>query len=123
MSKHKILIIDDDEFLLEMYSLKFREADFDVEIALGGAEALEKIHQGFTPEIILLDLVMPNMGGFDFLKIIKQEEKAVNAKIIILSNLGQQEDIDKGLALGASDYIIKAYFTPSEVIKKVKKSL
>lgn len=123
MNKHKILIIDDDEFLLEMYSLKFREAGFEVEIAFGGAEALEKIHQGFTPEIILLDLVMPNMDGFDFLKIIKQEEKAANAKIIILSNLGQQEDIEKGLAMGASDYIIKAYFTPSEVIKKIKKSL
>ena len=121
MSEEKplILIIDDDEFLLDMYSVKFREQGFNVEIAFGGAEALEKIKGGFNPSIILLDIVMPNMDGFEFLKRANEEKILNKAKVIILTNLGQKEDIERGIQLGAADYIIKAYLTPSEVVKKV----
>lgn len=116
---HNILIIDDDEFLLDMYSLKFREQNFNVEIAFGGNEAFEKIKNGFLPDIILLDIIMPQMDGFEFLRLAKEQGILSKSKVIILTNLGQKEDIEKGLRLGASDYIIKAYLTPSEVVKKV----
>jgi|SRR3989344_3781883 len=114
-----ILIIDDDEFLLDMYSLKFREQNFNVEIAFSGNEAFEKIKNGFLPDIILLDIIMPQMDGFEFLRLAKAEGILGKTKVIILTNLGQKEDIEKGMSLGASDYIIKAYLTPSEVVKKV----
>lgn len=119
MVKHKILIIDDDEFLLDMYSTKFKEEGFDVSIAFGAKEGLEKLKNGLVPEIILLDVVMPGMDGFDFLQTAKKENLVAKSKVVILSNLGQKGHIEKGLAMGAIDYIIKAYFTPSEVVKKV----
>lgn len=123
MSK-KILIIDDDEFLLDMYSLKFREEGFDVEIAFNGLDAIEKISKnGLNPDIILVDLVMPNMDGFEFIREIRKKSLVQNSKIIILTNLGQKEDIEKGKSLGVDDYIIKAYFTPSEIVKKIKNIL
>lgn len=117
--KHKILIIDDDEFLLDMYATKFREEGFEVDIAPEGKEALEKIRNGLSPEIVLLDIVMPGMDGFEVLETIKKEGLIPVGKIVILSNLGQKDHIDKGLKLGAIDYIVKAYFTPSEVVKKI----
>lgn len=117
--KNKVLIIDDDEFLLDMYSTKFREQGFQVEISFGGEEGLKKIKEGFVPDVILLDIIMPNMDGFEFLTHLKDEKMMGKMKVLILTNLGQKEDIEKGLSLGASDYIIKAYLTPSEVVKKV----
>lgn len=119
----KILLVDDDEFLLDMYSLKFREEGFQVEVARGGEEALGLLRGGLAPDIILLDIVMPAVDGFEFLRIARKENLHKNSKIIILSNLGQREDIDKGLALGASDYIVKASSTPSEVVRKVQSIL
>ncbi len=118
--KKKILIIDDDEFLLDMYLLKFKEVGFDVEVAFSAKDALEKIRAGLKPDIILLDILMSGMNGYEFLDTVKNENLLKDSKILILSNLGQKEDIEKALAKGAQDYIIKAYFTPSEIIKKVK---
>jgi len=115
----KILLVDDDDFLLDMYSVKFKEKGFHLEIAHHGLEALEKLRRGKF-EVILLDIVMPSIDGFDILRKIKKEKLAEGSVIIILTNLGQREDIDKGLALGADDYIVKAHFTPSEVVAKVK---
>ncbi len=115
------MIIDDDEFLLDMYSVKLREMGFDVEVVLSAPEALEKIRAGISPDVVLLDIIMPGMDGFEFLENVKKEKLLKSSKIIILSNLGQEKDIKKGLALGASDYIIKAYFTPSEIVKKIEK--
>lgn len=117
--KIKIMIIDDDEFLLDMYATKFKELGFDTEVSFSGAEALEKIRGGVNPEIVLLDIVMPNMDGFEFLRTARKENLLDNSKVIVLTNLGQKEDIDKAKGFGASDYIVKAYFTPTEVIKKV----
>jgi len=118
--KYKILIIDDDEFLLDMYSIKFRELGYDVEIAFSGADALEKIKKGLEPDAVLVDIVMPNMDGFEFLRQAKKENLLKKSKKVILSNLGQEEDIKKGKELGADDYIVKAYFTPMEVTKKIE---
>ena len=121
--KRKILIIDDDVFLLDMYATKFKEKGFEVEIAQSGKEALDKIKEGISPEVVLLDVVMPGMDGFELLEIIRKENLIPAGKIIILSNLGQKEHLDRGMSLGAADYIVKAYFTPSEVVKKVNEVL
>ena len=118
----KVLIVDDDNFLLDMYSLKFRESGFLVEVAKGGSEALEKA-KAMNPDVILLDIVMPQLDGFEVLRSLKKEKYAEGAIIVILTNLGQKEDVERGLALGANDYIIKAHFTPSEVVNKVKSLL
>ena len=117
--KFSVFIIDDDAFLLDMYALKFSQKNFVVETASGTLLALEKLRGGYTPDIMVVDLVMPSMDGFEFLETARTEGLAPNALIIILSNLGQQEDIDRGLALGAAGYIIKASATPSEVVEKV----
>lgn len=116
---YHVFVIDDDVFLLDMYATKFTQRDFQVTSAPGTLEALEKLRGGLTPDVIVVDLVMPAMDGFEFLEVVRNEKLAQNAVIIILSNLGQQEDIDRGLALGASGYIIKASATPSEVVEKV----
>lgn len=121
--QYNILIIDDDSFLLDMYALKFSQRNFSVTSASGTLAALEKLRAGYIPEIILVDLVMPAMDGFEFLEKIRSEGLASHAMVIILSNLGQQEDIDRGLLLGASGYIIKASATPSEVVEKVLETM
>jgi len=115
----RVFVIDDDAFLLDMYALKFAQKNFQVTTSGGTLEALEKLRGGYAPDIIVVDLVMPAMDGFEFLEVVKNEELAKGALVIILSNLGQQEDIDRGLSLGAAGYIIKASATPSEVVEKV----
>lgn len=117
----KVLLIDDDPFILEMYILKLKEQGFQVESAGSGKEGLAKI-KDFKPDMLLLDVVMPALDGFDVLQEIKKNPSA-NMKIILLTNLGQKEDVERGLLLGADDYIIKAHFTPSEVVEKVKSLL
>src|SRR3989344_2888546 len=122
MNPTTVLIVDDDAFLLDMYALKFKESGFQVEIAKDGEEACDKI-KSTNPRAILLDIVMPKIDGFDVLRKIKQDNIAPNAVILILTNLGQKEDVERGLKLGADDYIVKAHFTPSEVVAKVKSLL
>lgn len=115
-----IFLIDDDDFLSEMYTLKFRTSGFKVEIAKDSEDALDKLRGGLKPDVILLDIVMPKIDGFEFLGLAKKEDLLKDSRVIILSNLGQKEDIERGLALGVSDYIIKASFTPSEIVKKTE---
>lgn len=115
----KILIVDDDKFLLDIYSLKFKSGGFDVDTAFGGEDAIKKIRDA-SPDILLLDIVMPGMDGIETLQKIKDENIARGMKIVILSNQSQQSDIDKATALGVDGYIIKAMSTPSEVVAKVK---
>lgn len=115
----KIFICDDDKFLLDMYTYKFKEKGFEVTQAFGSVDALSKLKGGIVPDVMLLDVVMPTMDGFELLGLIKGEKLAPNAKVIILSNLGQPTDIEKGRTLGANGYVIKASATPSEVVEKV----
>lgn len=114
-----ILIVDDDSFLLDMYALKFSKNSFKVDTALGPIFALEKLRSGFSPDIMLLDIVMPVMDGFEFLEKVKEEKLAQNTICIFLSNRGQPSDVARGEALGAAGYIVKASSTPAEVIEKV----
>jgi CheY-like chemotaxis protein len=115
----KILIVDDDNFLLDMYSLKFTERGFSVDSSLGSVDLIQKLRSGATPDILLLDIVMPTMDGFEVLEAIKKENLAKGAVKIILSNRGQKEDVDRGISLGAKGYIVKATATPTEVVDKV----
>lgn len=115
----KILIVDDDSFLLDMYSLKFSKSNFSVSTALGPESALEKLRGGLDPEIILLDIMMPVMDGFELLAKIKEENISPKSIVIFLSNRGQPSDVTQAESLGASGYIVKASSTPSEVIEKV----
>ena len=119
---NKVLLIDDDPFILEMYVLKLKTAGFDVEAASSGKEGLERIKM-FQPDLLLLDIVMPVMDGFDILQELKKSPPPNPLKIVLLSNLGQKEDIERGLALGANDYIVKANFTPGEVVAKIQSLL
>lgn len=122
-NKKRILIVDDDEFLLDMYTVKFKEAGFEVDFAAEGRTAKEKMKK-HRYDAILLDIVMPQLDGFTLLKELRQEKSDIKDTLIVyLTNLGQREDIEKGLALGVDDYIIKAHFTPSEVVKKVEELL
>ena len=100
-----------------MYSIKFSERGFVVEVAGDGPMALAKIDAGLKPDICLVDIVMPEMDGFELIQRLK--ERKIEGKIIVLSNLGQKEDVEKGLSLGADGYIVKASATPSEVVNKV----
>ena len=118
-SKSSVMIVDDDKFLLDMYSLKFKESGCEVSAMVDAGAALEKIRSGvLNPGIILLDVVMPEMNGFEFLEHLRKEGLAKNTAVIMLSNQGQQEDIDKAMSLGASGYIVKASSIPSEVLQK-----
>ncbi|MFA6524284.1 MAG: response regulator [Candidatus Paceibacterota bacterium] len=115
----KILIVDDDSFLLDMYALKFSQNNFEVHTAPSGKNALEQLQSGISPDVILLDIIMPEMDGFEMLKNINDKKLSPNSVKIILSNKGQQSDIDQGVSLGVSGYIVKANSTPAEVIDQV----
>jgi CheY-like chemotaxis protein len=117
--KTKVLIVDDDKFLLNMYSIKFSKNNFEVNSAVSGEEALSKIKEGYIPDIILLDIVMPGMDGFAILENLKKNNSAPNAMIIMLTNQGQLADIEKAKSFGINGYIIKATTIPSEVVEEV----
>jgi DNA-binding response OmpR family regulator len=118
-TKHTVFILDDDAFLLDMYALKFSQSNFDVTTASNPEKALELLRGGYKPDIMLLDILMPIMDGFQLLKVMQDEKLAQAATKIILSNRGQQSDITLGQSLGASGYIVKASMTPSEVVTEV----
>jgi CheY-like chemotaxis protein len=118
-----IFIVDDDIFLLDIYAARFSGVGFTVTTAQSGREALEKMRSGFSPDVLLLDVVMPAMDGFELLEALENEGLARNALKIYLTNLSREEDMLRGKALGAVGYIIKASSTPSEVVEEVKKIL
>lgn len=117
--KKKILIIDDDNFLLDMYAFKFSQGNFEVYTAMNGVQGIEKLKGGLTPDIILTDVIMPEMDGFEMLEKINQENLSSKSIKIVLSNKSEQADIDRGNSLGVSGYIVKANSTPAEVITQV----
>ncbi len=115
----KVLIIEDDPFLSEMYAAKFAESGFEAEVASDGGQGLTKVAE-FKPDLVLLDIVLPKMDGFEILKKIKENDELKGIPVILLTNLGQKNEVEKGLSLGAEEYIIKAHFTPTAVVAKVK---
>ncbi len=115
----KILLAEDDKFISRAYKDGMERAGFEIIIALDGAEAIKKI-KSENPDLILLDLIMPEKNGFEVLEEIKMDDELKNIPVVILSNLGQDSDIEKGKALGAADYLIKSNLSMKEVIEKVK---
>ncbi len=118
-SPKKILIIEDDVFLNELMAKKLIEEGFDVLKAANGEEGLDRTRQD-RPDLILLDLILPGMDGFEILEKLKEDPETSSIPVIILSNLGQREDIERGFDLGADDYLIKAHFTPDEIVERAK---
>ena len=117
-----ILIIEDDKFLRELIAQKLIKEDFEVSEAVDGEEGIKKIKEE-KPDLILLDLILPGIDGFEVLARMKKESTLASTPVIILSNLGQKDDVEKGLKMGAVDYLIKAHFTPGEIIDKIKAAL
>ena len=117
-----ILVIEDDKFLRELISRKLTGEGFDVLEAVDGEEGIKKIKEG-KPDLVLLDLILPSIDGFEVLTRVRDDPAVSSIPVIILSNLGQREEVEKGLKLGAIDYLIKAHFTPGEIIEKIKNVL
>ena len=117
-----ILIIEDDKFLRELIARKLLEEDYEVSEAVDGEEGIKKVIEE-KPDLVLLDLILPGIDGFEVLSQMKKESTLASIPVIILSNLGQKEDVEKGLKMGAVDYLIKAHFTPGEIIDKIKATL
>lgn len=113
------MIVDDDRFLVDMYSLKFSKFGFDIESATKGEEALEKLRGGANPDVLMLDVVMPSLDGIGLLKKIRQEKLADGAVVVMLTNQGQKSDIDEAEKLGVNGYIVKATTIPSEVVEEI----
>lgn len=118
----KILLIEDDNFLSGMYVTKLTMENFTVELAGDGQAGLAKA-QSWKPDLVLLDVLLPKMNGFEVLKKIKADPAIAAIPVVLLTNLGQKSDVVRGLDSGAADYLIKAHFMPSEVVAKIKSIL
>src|SRR3990167_7253697 len=121
-TKLKILIVEDDTFLAGIYANKFEREGFEVLLSIDGELGLQSAKKN-KPDIILLDVLLPKLDGFEVLEKIKAEAATRAIPVVLLTNLGQKEDVDKGLKLGAADYLIKAHFMPAETVDKVKRVL
>lgn len=117
--KYKIIIVDDDKFLLSMYSMKFNKEGMEVVAISDPKEAFDKFKEGLTADILILDVVMPGMDGIELLELVRKENLVQGAVVIILSNQGQQSDIDRAKAFNIQGYIVKATTIPSEVLREV----
>ena len=117
-----ILLIEDDDFLLTMYKMKLELENFKVITATNGENGLRMIREK-KPDLILLDLVLPKMSGFEIMKELKKDKELWKIPVIMLTNLSQKDDVQKGFNLGAQEYLIKVHFLPSEVISKIRKIL
>jgi len=116
---HKILIVEDDKFVRELISHKLTEEKFEVSSAKDGEEGVAKV-ESEKPDLVLLDLILPGIDGFEVISRIRKNPDIESMPIVILSNLGEKNDVDRGIKLGANDYMIKAHFTPKEIVEKVR---
>ncbi|MBI2644380.1 MAG: response regulator [Candidatus Wildermuthbacteria bacterium] len=114
-----ILVVEDDKFLRELIVQKLLKEGYEVSEAVDGEAGVKKVKEE-NPNLVLLDLILPGIDGFEVLRQVKSDVSTAKTPVIILSNLGQQEDVEKGIKLGAVDYLIKAHFTPGEIIEKIR---
>lgn len=122
-SSASILLIEDDSFISGMYFTKLTNLGFKVEVIEDGEAAWSRIQADPLPDLILLDIVLPKKDGFEILEGLRRSDRTATIPIILLTNLGQKPDVERGLKLGANDYIIKAHYTPTEVVAKITKLL
>ena len=115
----KILVVEDDTFLANAYRVKLTKTGFEVKNAFDGEEAINALANNYMPDLILLDIVMPKKDGFATLEEIKTNEKWKNIPVILASNLGQKEDREKGLRLGAAEFFIKTDFSLNNLVEKI----
>lgn len=118
----KVLIVEDDQFLRDLMERKLRKEGFSVETAIEGESGLQKV-TSFKPDIVLLDIILPGLDGFTILQKIKENPATAGTPVLLLTNLGQRDDVEKGLKLGAAGYLIKAHFNPGDIVDKVKEIL
>lgn len=118
----RVLLVEDDPFLTEIYSKKLKDEGFDVYIASEGIEALRKLDQ-IIPDLVLLDIVLPKIDGWKILEIMRKEKKFKDVKVVVLSNLFEKTDLERGAKYGVTQYLIKAEHTPNEVIEIIKEIL
>lgn len=122
MEQKIILVVEDDNFLLSMYATKLNLENYKVLQATTGVQALKVVAKDL-PDLILLDLKLPEMDGFEVLKNLKASQETKGVPVIVLTNYSEKEHIDQCFSLGAADYLIKAHFVPSEVVSKIKRIL
>ncbi len=115
----KILVVEDDKFLRELITQKLAREGYNVKEAVDGEEGVIKVKEE-KPDLILLDLILPGIDGFEVLAKIKEDPELESIPVVILSNLGQRDDVERGLKLGAVDFLIKAHFTPGEIVEKIE---
>jgi CheY-like chemotaxis protein len=120
-SQVKVMIVDDDHFILNMYKIKFEKCGFDLTLAKNGQEALDIARTGFVPDVLFVDLIMPVMGGVEFLQNIRKENLFAHVPIIVLTNQSQSTDVATAKGLGVHSYIVKATTIPSEIVDEVNK--
>ncbi len=114
----KILLVEDDPLLMDIYCTKLQQSGFEVRVVDQGEKALAAVEKE-KPDLVLLDIVLPHMDGWDILRSLKKNEASKDIQVVVLSNLGQKEEIEKALGLGAAKYLIKAHYTPSEITQEV----
>jgi CheY-like chemotaxis protein len=119
---NKILIIEDEEIIRELLQKKLSQEGYEITITRNGEEGLKAMREA-KPDLILLDIVMPKMGGFEVMEEMQKDPSLKNIPVIVVSNSGQPVELDKAQELGAKDWLIKTEFDPREVLEKVKKQL
>lgn len=119
--KIQVMLVDDDPFLLDMYGLKFKNKGYDVIAHLKSEDALNQLKDGATPDVIILDVIMPKVDGIEMLKQIRENKYAPQATIVMLTNQSQPEDVERAEEFRIDGYIVKALTIPSEVVDQVQK--
>lgn len=119
-NKPLIFIVDDDKFLVDMYTLKFQKSGYQINSSNDPEEALKRIRDGFTPDIMLTDVIMPGITGLDLVEAIRKDKLIPNSTIIMLTNQGSNEDVERAKKLNVDGYIVKATTIPSEVVSEVE---
>jgi CheY-like chemotaxis protein len=117
--KYKIILVDDDDFLVDMYATKFSHSDVAVDACKSGEILLEKLSTGTKADLILLDIVMPNMTGIEVLRKMRQQKIGEGIPVVMLTNQNDETDISEAKKLGVVGYIVKSAATPSEVVNEV----
>ena len=121
-TKKKILLIEDDVFMVELLAKDLQAAGFIVDTAKSGSEGVKKYEEG-SPDIVLLDIMLPDQNGFDALRQIRRHSKGPSTKVVILSNVAEGQDMEEAKRLGVIEYLVKANYTLQEIVQKIKDAL